>query len=86
MKLGATGTFPDGKCSATDEGSLRTAIFADHQKNLVVLQFGKDISWLALPPEKAVEFAAALQMKAMELFLAEESRVAAKLQEEEKKQ
>jgi hypothetical protein len=55
-KLGATGKFPDGSLGAHDEGELQFGVSRD-SKGLVHLNFGKNIAWLALPPETAIELA-----------------------------
>lgn len=55
-KLGATGKFPDGSFGAHDEGEIRLAVARDARGN-VHINFGKDISWLAMPSDQAVEFA-----------------------------
>lgn len=57
--LGATGKFPRGKKHPGDEGELRFAIGRDAQGNVHV-NFGKDVSWFALPPDMAVEMARTL--------------------------
>lgn len=54
--LGGTGHFPDGKMHPGDEGELRFAVAKDSRGN-VHINFGKDVSWLALPPETAVQLA-----------------------------
>lgn len=59
MKIGATGKFPDGKMHPGDEGELRFAIARDARGNVHV-DFGKNVSWFALPPVLAVELAIAL--------------------------
>lgn len=56
MKLGATGKFPDGKMHPGDEGELRFAVAKDSRGN-VHIDFGKFVSWLALPPETAIQLA-----------------------------
>ena len=55
-QLGSTGKFPDGKLHPGDEGELVLGVARDTHGD-VHINFGKDISWLALPPEQAVEFA-----------------------------
>lgn len=56
--LGATNRFPQGKLDKTDEGELRFAV--SRQGDLVHVDFGTEVIWLALPPNIAVEFAKAL--------------------------
>jgi hypothetical protein len=55
-KLGATGEFPHGSLGPHDEGAVQMAVAHD-SKGLVHINFGKDLSWLAMPPEQAVDFA-----------------------------
>jgi hypothetical protein len=59
MKLGATGRFPAGSLGPNDEGELQFAISRD-SNGLVHINFGKDVSWLALEPETAIELAKTL--------------------------
>lgn len=55
-KVGATGRFPDGSMGPHDEGELQFGVAKDSQGN-VHINFGKDVSWLALPPEVAINLA-----------------------------
>lgn len=55
-KIGATGQFPDGKMHPGDEGELRFGVARDSHGN-VHLNFGKDVSWLSLPPATAISLA-----------------------------
>ena len=52
--LGPTGDYPEGKFREDDEGGLLMAV--GHMEGKVVVAFGHGIEWLALPPEKAIEF------------------------------
>lgn len=52
-KLGATGTFPEGSLGPHDEGAIQMAVAHD-SKGLVHVNFGKDVSWFAVPPEQAI--------------------------------
>jgi hypothetical protein len=57
---GPTGDYPHGKLSTDDEGGLNVAIshfMAPDGTRMVRFDYGKPISWLALPREQAVEFA-----------------------------
>lgn len=56
MKLGATGKFPDGALGPHDEGELQFGVSHDSKGNVHV-NFGKEVSWFAMPPETAVQFA-----------------------------
>lgn len=55
-RLGATGEFPEGKLGVTDEGELKLAV--SHDKGVVVVAFGKEVSWIGFSPEQARSLAA----------------------------
>ncbi len=55
-ELGATGKYPKGMLGPGDEGELRIGITAD-SKGTVIINFGKECSWIGMPPAQAVEFA-----------------------------
>jgi hypothetical protein len=55
-KLGATGKFPHGSFGPHDEGELRIGVTHDNRGNVHV-NFGKDVSWFALPDHQAIELA-----------------------------
>lgn len=50
-KLGATGEFPDGKIQENDEGQIRVAI--TQKDGRVVIDFGKQITWIGFTKEEA---------------------------------
>jgi hypothetical protein len=57
---GPTGDFPHGKLSPDDEGGINVALshFTAPDGTLMVrLDYGKPVSWLALPRVQAVAFA-----------------------------
>lgn len=56
MKLGATGKYPHGTLGPHDEGALQMAVAHDSKGNVHV-NFGKDLSWFAMPSEQAINFA-----------------------------
>lgn len=56
LKLGATGTFPRGSLGPHDEGALAMGVSHDSKGNVHV-NFGKDLSWFALPSADAINFA-----------------------------
>ena len=60
--IGGSRQFPDGKLNQEDEGELTMALGVD-QGN-VVLNFGKPVGWLALPPQAACDLARGLLAKA----------------------
>lgn len=49
--LGATGEFPSGKLSPSDEGEFRYRVGSTAGK--VLLDFGKPITWVGFDPEQA---------------------------------
>ena len=53
-KLGATGTFSRGSLGPNDEGDINMAVAHD-SIGLVHVNFGKEVSWFAVPPEQAIE-------------------------------
>lgn len=58
-KLGATGGFPDGKLTPTDEGELRFAVCVKDGR--VVFEFGKPVAWIGFTPEQAREIAVSIR-------------------------
>jgi hypothetical protein len=63
-KPGPTGDFPDGKLTPDDEGGLNVAMGITEGR--VFIDFGKSITWLAMLPADAIEFAQAIIDKAGE--------------------
>ena len=47
--------YPEGKLNEDDEGEL--AIYIAAEKNNVVIDFKKPVTWFALSPDDAVELA-----------------------------
>ncbi|HEX3520845.1 MAG TPA: hypothetical protein VHT52_02020 [Stellaceae bacterium] len=62
-EAGPTGDFPHGKLNDTDEGGLRIAI--GEEKGNVMIEFGKATAWIAMPPDRALAFAATIVRRAM---------------------
>jgi hypothetical protein len=56
--LGATGEYPHGRLNEEDEGELRCSIHTEGGK--VVLNFGKEVAWIAITPGQARQLAAHL--------------------------
>ena len=56
--------YSEGRIKATDEGDLALAVTADPAKGIVIVDFGKDVSWLGMGPEQAVHLATMLIEKA----------------------
>jgi hypothetical protein len=67
-KIGATGKYPLGKVSHDDEGELKIAMAADHENQVVRIEFGKEIAWLALPRDQALQLAEMIRSKASQLI------------------
>lgn len=63
MSLGATGKFPRGQLGPSDEGELQIGL-AVTSEGVVIINFGKEVSWIGLPPDQAVDLAAMLLQKA----------------------
>jgi hypothetical protein len=55
-KIGATGDFPAGKIRDDDEGGLVAAVSTDANGNVIV-DFGKPVTWVAMPKADAVKLA-----------------------------
>jgi hypothetical protein len=68
LKPGPTGDFPDGKISPDDDGGLVFKIIKDVENQRIILDFGKNVSWLGFLPEQALEFAKILVDDATELM------------------
>jgi len=66
-EIGPTGRFPKGKLSPEDKGELAIAIGADEEKGVIVIRFGKPMSWIAMYPDEAVALADDLLNKAHKL-------------------
>jgi len=62
--LGATGTFSHGKVQDDDQGDLRMAVAYDKVNGIVRLDFGKQVAWLGLTPESAIDLGRVLMKHA----------------------
>ena len=67
ISLGGTGNFPRGKIDRLDEGEIKFAIAADHQTETVLVNFGKQVVWLGMTPDEAIEVSNSLRDKAIEI-------------------
>ena len=56
-KLGPTGDYPEGKLNGDDEGGIAIGVAYDPEKDVVVVNFGKLVKWVAMPPANAIAFA-----------------------------
>ena len=63
MKLGATGEYPNGALGPHDEGAINIGVTHD-SKGTVILNFGKEVSWIGMPPEQAIQFASLIMRHA----------------------
>jgi len=63
--MGATGKFPGGKLTSTDEGEIAFGVSA--YKGKVVVNFGKSIASIGFSPEQAREFALLLRQHANDI-------------------
>ncbi len=59
---GATGEFPQGKLTPSDEGAIRFAI--GEQDGKVVIDFGTSVHWFAMTAQEAADLASSLLSKA----------------------
>jgi len=59
---GATGNFPQGKLTKSDEGEIQFTVGAKNNK--VILQFGTPVAWMGMSPEQAVDLGEMLIQKA----------------------
>jgi len=66
-KFGATGKRPRGRIHLSDEGELRFGVLLDTEHGVIVLNFGKPVAWMGLPPALARQLASLLIQKADEL-------------------
>lgn len=60
LKGKAEPLFPEGKVRKDDEGALAFRIAADPSKDIVVIDFGKQVTWLGLPKAEALGLASLL--------------------------
>lgn len=58
-------TFPDGQIDPTDEGEIPLNIYVKDER--VVLDFGKELTWIGFDKKSLVTFIATLSMKLHEL-------------------
>ena len=65
--IGPLDEHPHGKLSNNDDGGIKIAIGVDGDHNLVRIDFGKPVAWVALDKKTAISTADALRQKANEL-------------------
>jgi hypothetical protein len=54
---GSLGTYSQGKIDRDDKGDLLLAVLPDKKRGLVRIDFGTELSWLALDGDAAKKFA-----------------------------
>lgn len=64
-ELGATGSFPNGKLNANDEGEI--AIGITKSNGTVVIDFGKPVHWIGFTSVQAIQIGENLIKKGVEL-------------------
>ena len=64
LGLGPTGEFPDGVARPGDRGALRFAISDPDSNGNIHIDFGCEVTWLALPRENVVDLCRVLLRKA----------------------
>lgn len=57
---GPSTRYPDGKLNDADEGELQIKIGTDELKTVVIIELGKPVAWIGMPPQQAVELAQTL--------------------------
>lgn len=65
IRLSATMPYPDGIISPDDEGELKIACYLRSGK--VVIDFGKEVSWIGFDKQSLAAFVAGLTQKLKEL-------------------
>lgn len=53
-------TWSEGRIGPEDDGDLAFAIGPHPDKELIVIDFGKPVEFVAMPPQQAIEMAQAL--------------------------
>lgn len=63
-ELGATGDFPEGKLTPTDEGEIKLRVGS--AKGKVIVDFGTKVLWVGMTAAEAREFGELMIRKAAE--------------------
>jgi hypothetical protein len=58
VRPGSTGQFPHGKLTPQDEGGIRFMVGS--KDGVVIVDFGKPVAWLGMPPSDARALAESL--------------------------
>lgn len=59
--------FPEGRLNSRDGGALSFAVAVDRKNQVVIIDFGKPVSWFALPKKELQQLIDLLQEKVKEL-------------------
>lgn len=52
--------YPEGRLAPDDEGELAFTVEGDEDAQVVKVDFGKPVTWVAIPPQQAVALAQVL--------------------------
>lgn len=63
----AARSYSQGRIASTDDGDLAMAVAADKAHGVVILDFGKQVSWIGLPPDEVVKLCKLLMKRAAEV-------------------
>jgi hypothetical protein len=66
--------YSRGRIGPDDDGDIAMAVAADHKHGVVILNFGKLVSWIGLPPTEVDQLCAMLKEKSRELALTTHAR------------
>lgn len=73
-KLGSTGEFPRGKIAPDDQGEISFRVGSDVENDVVRVEFGQPVAWLAMPPKNALKLARKLTGHAERIQTAKRNR------------
>lgn len=57
-------SYPNGQASPDDQGELALMVTVDEEKQIIRIEFGKEVKWLGMHAEQAVHLAEMLIEKA----------------------
>lgn len=63
----ATREYPHGRLNGDDDGSLAMVVTADRSKQVVVIDFGKPVTWIGLGPSDVEGLISLLQTQLLAL-------------------
>lgn len=66
-KPGPTGEFPDGKLNEDDDGGLIIKMQVSKENQVLMIEFGTNVTWIGLTKKDALNFAWNILSKAKEL-------------------